>query len=317
MAERERILAKIAVNLSEAVAQRNLSGTPGTATSHVLAQGAGWRVSDIICTSGPQDRPFEEQHDEMSVALVLAGTFQYRSHCGRVLMTPGSFLLGNAGQSFECSHEHGTGDRCLAFHLHCDYFEKILPASQQRGSQRAFRRSQLPIVQAMSALTSRAMAAMTESNQEAWEELAIQLAGDAVTLANETTAAMAEATPGAEARVTRAVRAIDRYPDAKLPISVLATEAGLSPYHFLRIFERVTGVTPHQYIRRIRLRQAGRRLIAEDANVLDIALDSGFGDVSNFNRSFRREFGFTPTEFRRSACRNARNLPSALRHKWL
>jgi AraC family transcriptional regulator len=301
MAERERILAKIAVNLAGAVAQRNLSGAPGTATNHVLAQGAGWRVSDVICTSGPQDRPFEEQHDEMSVALVLAGTFQYRSQRGRVLMTPGSFLLGNAGQNFECSHEHGTGDRCLAFHLQRDYFEKILPVSQRRQSQRGFRRSQLPVVQAMSALVSRAMAAMIESNQEAWEELAIQLAGDAVTLANDCTAPIVGATPGAEARVTRAVRAIDRYPNARLPISVLATEAGLSPYHFLRVFERVTGVTPHQYIRRIRLRQAGRRLIAEDANVLDIALDSGFGDVSNFNRSFRTEFGFTPTEFRRSA----------------
>ena len=296
-------MAKIAVNLAEAVAQRNLSDARGTATGRVLARGAGWRVSDVICTSGPQDRPFEEQHDEMSVALVLAGTFQYRSQRGRVLMTPGSFLLGNAGQNFECSHEHGTGDRCLAFHFKRDYFEKMLSGSH--GSQRGFRRSQLPVVKAMSARTSQAMAAMNDSNQDAWEELAIQLAGDAVTLANVSSAAIVDAAPGAEARVTRAVRAIDRYPDERLPISLLASKSGLSPYHFLRVFERLTSVTPHQYIRRIRLREAARRLITEESNVLDIALDSGFGDVSNFNRSFRAEFGCTPTEFRRKACRIA------------
>ena len=40
-------------------------------------------------------------------------------------MTPGSLLLGNAGQCFECGHEHGIGDRCLSFSYAPDYFEKI------------------------------------------------------------------------------------------------------------------------------------------------------------------------------------------------
>jgi len=71
----------------------------------------------------------------------------------------------------------------------------------------------------------------------------------------------------------------------------------LSPYHFLRTFERLTGVTPHQYILRARLREAALRL-AEPGRVLDIALDCGFGDLSNFNRTFRAEFGVSPRIFR-------------------
>jgi AraC family transcriptional regulator len=291
-------LAKIAVSLAESVVRRRLSGTPGTAAARVIAHGAGWRVSDIVCTSGPQDRPFEELHDEMSVALVLAGTFQYRSQRGRVLMTPGSFLLGNAGQNFECSHEHGVGDRCLAFHFKREYFEQILPDSLRPDARDGFHRSQLPVVQAMSKLTSRAMAAMDEVDEYGWEELAIELAGAAAKLANDSNAALDHAPPAVEARVTRAVRAIGRYPDQRLPIGALAREAGLSPYHFLRVFERLTGVTPHRYIRRIRLREAARRLIADNAGVLDIALDCGFGDVSNFNRAFRVEFGTTPLRYR-------------------
>jgi AraC-like DNA-binding protein len=98
--------------------------------------------------------------------------------------------------------------------------------------------------------------------------------------------------------VTRAVRTIERRPEATLPLDRLAREAGLSPYHFLRTFERLTGVTPHQYILRARLREAAMRLASESRNVLDIALDCGFGDVSNFNRAFRAEFGLSPRAYR-------------------
>ena len=105
--------------------------------------------------------------------------------------------------------------------------------------------------------------------------------------------------PNAEARVTRTIRTIDRHSDAPLTLDALAREAGLSPYHFLRTFERLTGVTPHQYVRRVRLREAARRLIVETGTVLDIALDCGFGDVSNFNRAFRTEFGLAPLAFQR------------------
>jgi len=78
----------------------------------------------------------------------------------------------------------------------------------------------------------------------------------------------------------------------------LAREAALSPFHFLRTFERLTGVTPHQYILRARLREAALRLAAEPAKILDIALDCGFADLSNFNRAFRAEFGVNPRAYR-------------------
>ena len=85
-----------------------------------------------------------------------------------------------------------------------------------------------------------------------------------------------------------------------MTLGSLAREAGLSRFHFLRTFERLTGVTPHQYVMRARLREAAIRLVAESGNVLDIALDCGFGDVSSFNRAFRNEFGVSPRVFRRA-----------------
>jgi AraC-like DNA-binding protein len=103
---------------------------------------------------------------------------------------------------------------------------------------------------------------------------------------------------------------IDRHPDAALTLGELARESGLSLYHFLRTFECLTGLTPHQYVRRTRLREAAMRLAAESDKVLDIALDSGFGDVSNFNRAFRSEFGMSPTAYRKQVAEKASNLKS-------
>src|SRR5262249_38786128 len=48
-----------------------------------LARGEGWRVIDYTCHAGPQDAPFEEQHEEMSIAAVLAGSFHYRASSGQ------------------------------------------------------------------------------------------------------------------------------------------------------------------------------------------------------------------------------------------
>ena len=60
-------------------------------------------------------------------------------------------------------------------------------------------------------------------------------------------------------------------------------------------------MTPHRYVLRARLREAATALVVEPAKILDVVLACGFGDVSNFNRSFRAEFGVSPRKYRRMA----------------
>lgn len=98
--------------------------------------------------------------------------------------------------------------------------------------------------------------------------------------------------------MTRAVRRIEQRLDEEVTLGNLAREAGLSAYHFLRTFVGVTGVTPHQYVLRTRLREAAMRLNDSKTKILDLALDCGFGDVSNFNHAFRKEFGVSPRAYR-------------------
>ena len=302
----ERFLAKIAVELHQALTRRALNGAPGQTTAHRLSQGEGWTVSDVICTSGPQDRRFEEQHNRVNIAVVIAGSFQYHSAGGCELMTPGALLLGNCGQSFECGHEHAPGDRCISFGYTVEYFEQLAFDTGNQNARRSFNVLRLPPLRELSPIVARACAGLAgpadaPCSDIAWEEIGVQLAARAVQLAGSIRPKPGDAPPSTIARVTRAVRRIEWHPDDGVSLASLAREAGLSPYHFLRTFERLTGVTPHQYVLRMRLREAAVRLAVEPAKVLDVALDCGFGDVSNFNRSFRAEFGASPRGYRRQS----------------
>jgi AraC-like DNA-binding protein len=310
--EREDLLAKIAVELERALEHRAMTGSPGKAVERKIAQGDGWAVSDVICTCTVDDRPFEEQHKGFSIALVTAGSFQYqaslgcsqnRPGAGRELMTPGSLLLGNPGQCYECGHDHGAGDRCISFWYAPEYFERLAADAGARGKL-LFRTVRVPPLREFSPLAARACTGVSQQTpgrepaDVPWAELSLQLAGVTLQLLNNGPSQAQNAPPSTLARVTRAVRIIEQHWDAELNLEVLAKAAGLSPYHFLRIFEQLTGLTPHQYVRRVRLRQAAERLASEPGKILDIALDCGFGDVSNFNRAFRTEFGVNPARFR-------------------
>jgi AraC-like DNA-binding protein len=94
---------------------------------------------------------------------------------------------------------------------------------------------------------------------------------------------------------------IDAHSHRAIDLEDAAGEAGLSPFHFLRLFSGVLGVSPHQYLVRSRLRHAARLLADDDRAVTDIAYDVGFGDLSNFVRTFHRAAGVSPLKFRQAA----------------
>lgn len=266
-------------------------------TSRMLASGTGWSVSDVTCTAGPHDRPFEERHDTVSIAAVTAGTFQYRTDGGRAMLAPGGILLGNAGACFECGHEHGSGDRCLAFSFTPALLESIVSAVP--GVRRAaFSLPHLPPVPALMPLLATAEAAREEEDAAELEELALRLAAAvASTLADGAQPAPAP-NERDERRITAALRRIEAEAHEPLALVDLAGKAGMSPYHFLRTFRQVSGMTPHQLVLRTRLHRAAVRLRTSDEPISAVAFDAGFGDLSTFNRRFRRLMGCSPGAWR-------------------
>ena len=274
-----------------------------TIASRLLASRRGWTVRDVICTAGPRDRPFEEQHASVCIAVVRRGTFQYRTSRGSAMLAPGALLLGNAGECFECGHEHGIGDRCLSFDFAPDYFAEIVAAVP--GTRAAFT---VPRV-APSAPLMPLVAAAEYADAMELEEIGLRLAG-AVAAALADTARRAS-TPSRchQRRVSEAVRRIEAEAHAPITLAALAGDAGMSPYHFLRTFRAVVGMTPHQFVLAQRLRAVAEQLCQSDESVTSIAYGAGFTDLSTFNHRFRRIMGMTPTAYRRARRRRLRQIP--------
>jgi AraC-like DNA-binding protein len=102
-------------------------------------------------------------------------------------------------------------------------------------------------------------------------------------------------------RAVEAALWIDAHSHRNIDLEHAAGQADISPFHFLRLFSSVLGVTPHQYLVRSRLRHAARLLADNDISVTDIAYDVGFGDLSNFVRTFHRAAGVSPLRFRQAS----------------
>jgi AraC-like DNA-binding protein len=79
----------------------------------------------------------------------------------------------------------------------------------------------------------------------------------------------------------------------------VAHEAGLSESHFCRLFKEATGLTLTDYVNRCRIEHAKKELLKSDRRVSEIAFEVGYQSLSQFNRSFARIVGQSPTLWRR------------------
>jgi len=270
--------------------------------SRSVAKGKGWCVSDEVCQAGPSDRPFEEQHSRFSVSAVLGGTFAYRSSGGRALMSPGSLLLGQQDAQFSCSHEHGWGDRCIAFYFDESWIEDLAHELPGVRSTRVTH-VRIPPAQCLAPLIADVQAFADGPDLGGGEELVFRIAAAALTFFPAELPSSG-ATPAEERRIVEVLRALDdKEISEPLSLARLAGAVGMSRYYFLRAFQRVTGQTPWHFILSRRLAIAAHNLTLGRGTVLDAAIASGFTDLSEFTRRFRRHFGVTPGVYRHKKSR--------------
>jgi AraC family transcriptional regulator len=253
-------------------------------------------VVDYRCTAGPHERPFPELHRTYSVSYVRKGSFGYRARGQAYELVAGSVLIGNAGDEFICTHDHHIcGDECLAFHLDEEAAELVSPGHA------LWRGGCLPPHPATMVLGEFAQSIAEGRGSMGLDEIGWLF--PARVAAAATGRGHAEARTGARDR-GRAVEAalwLDARSHDDIDLAAAARHVGLSPFHFLRLFAKVVGVTPHQYLVRLRLRNAARLLADGERAVTDVALDVGFADLSNFVRTFHRAAGVSPRDFRKAS----------------
>ena len=262
-----------------------------------LAGGQGWSVGEFICDAGPGDAAFEEQHDCVSIAAVLEGAFSYHTDGGRALLHPGALLLGNAGACYCCRHDHGAGDRCLSTRIAQELFAEM--AATCAGSSRfRFPVVMLPARRELLPWSVMLASSVRQPDPVGVEEDFLRWVAAIITHLSGKPVSPVGASAQDERRIGRVLRHVERHADQPLDLDGLAGVAAMSKFHFLRVFRRVTGVTPHQYLISTRLRRAAGALLSGGDSISGIAFETGFGDLSTFNAAFRSLFGMSPGAFR-------------------
>lgn len=252
-------------------------------------------VFDFRCTAGPADRPFVEQHQVHSIAFVRKGSFGCRSRGRTFELVAGSVLVGHPGDEYMCTHDHVCGDECLAFFPGEELVEAI---GDRADIWRIGAARPLPELMVLGEL---AQAAAEGRSDIGLDEVGQLFASRFVEVVSGRVQRPVAAGTRDRRRAVETALWIDAHSQDDIDLEQAAAQAGLSPFHFLRLFSNVLGVTPHQYLVRSRLRHAARLLADDQVSVTDIAYDVGFGDLSNFVRTFHRAAGVSPRRFREAS----------------
>ncbi len=99
--------------------------------------------------------------------------------------------------------------------------------------------------------------------------------------------------------VDKAAEYINEKYSENISVRDIASVIALSPSHFSRIFKKETGLTPQEYLIRVRLDRAKSFLMRSRKSVTEIALQCGFSSSAHFSSSFIKRFGKTPSEFKK------------------
>ena len=271
-----------------------------------VARNASLSVVDYRCTAAPGEPPFTEVHGAYSMAYVRAGSFGYTS-CGRSYeLVAGSVLVGRPGDEYQCTHDHAHGDQCLSFQLDpaaIDAIGKRAALWESRG---------VPPLPELMVVGELGQAVLDGRSDVGIDEVGLWFTQRFLEVVSGRPFAAPNTGARDRGRAVHAALWIDENATEPIQLDDAAREAGLSEFHFLRLFTRVLGVTPKQYVIRSRLKRAAR-LLADDARqITDIAYQVGFGDLSNFVRTFHRAAGVSPRGFRKLSRGDRKQLQDKL-----
>lgn len=281
-------------------------------SSHEL----GWRTMLArIYRDPPCTRQFTTaQSNDLRIVLVLSGTYTIESRKGRrwnqAIYRPGSVGVTAPG-NVNLLRWQSTSAQPMES-LHIDLSADLLDQTSRAFGDEDRWRSRLPDTLSLddSLITAAAQAVGRALRDRApalyAESIAHLLAThllygpDAAAGAGGDAAVPAHGGLG-ETAIRRVTAYMHEHLHEDVTLDELAAEANISKYHLLRSFAKSTGLTPHRYLVRLRMERAADLLRDTGQPVLQISAACGYRSPGQFTAVFRRRFGVSPTDFRRSA----------------
>lgn len=267
---------------------------------HVLGQDETFCAWDCVCQLGACSPVSEGEHSRVHISVLLAGTFHARSAQGEVLVGPGALLLGNAAGAYEYRHVDEGGDRSVVFDYAEDFLDDVGRSLGRRlHERRAFGGACIPASAASADAVVLTHRAMRTGEPEMVKEAALMVAAVALTADPGGASTVKAPTSGQARRVAKTLRYVEAHSAGDCSLDTLAAHAGLSSFHYLRVFRAMTGQTPHQFVIATRLRVAATLLRTTRLPITEVAMEAGFGDLAHFTTSFTRAFGASARTYRK------------------
>ena len=242
---------------------------------------------------------WENRYLSPGIGVVTSGVFNYRCPGGSATAVPGTVLFGNTGEDFSCEHLDTAGNRRLYVALNPEFVEEV--ANDCCVDSASF--VEPALCPSSAATVIYGMVTKVANGGADDEEAIINLTATALRLHRRHRTRPTSLSQ--RARLIDVVRHLEGGYASACSLTELSGLAGLSRYHFIRVFRELTGASPHQYLMNSRMRAAADRLLDPTEPVTTIALTVGFNDISHFNRVFRKTFGVSPRQWRSPARRSA------------
>lgn len=221
--------------------------------------------------------------------------------CRSVILGPGAVIFIPAAMPFSCrSTEPGefVGVALTPAFLRCAAHD-MFPASGALAFQ-----AQVPVKDAFLAGAVAHLAAEVDAGYPAGRSYGETLAtAMAAHLVRRFAKGGVEHNEAIGARLSRqqlrlTLEYIREHLAEEVSLATLADQAGLSPYHFCRVFKQTTGLSPHRYLISQRVERAREMLLEGGTRIAEVAVKVGFCDQSHLTAHFKRAYGVTPREFR-------------------
>jgi AraC-type DNA-binding domain-containing proteins len=268
-------------------------------------------VQDYVCRDTSHAHSAEEQSEVNGIVLMRHGAFS--RHFGKRTSTAdvNQSTFFSKDSVYRVSHPGDCGDRGTSFVIAQpilrDIIRELDPSVDERPDQ-PFAFADGPCNTQLfwrhREYVQRLERVDAEPLEPLWADITgLQLIADVIEAAYEHSGAKPKKRPATLEDHVERTEAAKNYLAARIAENVLLDEVAAavnaSPFNFARIFQQQTGLPLHRYLTRLRLRAALERLPETD-DITTLALDLGFSSHSHFTDVFRREFGKTPSEYRKA-----------------
>lgn len=237
-------------------------------------------------------------HECFAVGVIQAGALKFDYRGGSLLAAPGEINLCLAGETHNGQAAHETGWQYRMFYVEQNWLQDALPAACAKETP------YFPSGVLQDPQLAREILLLHQS-LEPGRSNSLEQESRLLTMLNRLLMRHAFPKPHQRraASCPRSVSLARDYLADNLnrnpSLSELSRVAGLSRFHLLRVFSSELGLTPHAYQVQLRLQKA-RDLMNAGRSLAEAALASGFSDQSHFSRHFKRVYGLTPGQYRKS-----------------